>query len=202
MESNNVISPNQRGKTTEMIPRSDLDKLNSKDPKIKYGFAKELLKIGTDKPELLYGHFDYWSQLMTSDNNVLKWTAIDIIGYLSAVDTENKTDSKINELVGLLHHGVLITCNHAIFALGLIVKNKPEYKGKIVRELIAVSKDNFDTEECKNIATGKVLDSIKPFIADIKDYNGVIEFIENATKNKRNSTRKKAEQLMRKIKKI
>ncbi len=26
----------------------------------------KLLKIGKDKPELLYEHFDYWSQLMTS----------------------------------------------------------------------------------------------------------------------------------------
>ena len=66
-----------------MITKTDLDKLNSQNSKIKYGFAKELLKIGSEKPEQLYEHFDYWAELMTSDNNILKWTAIDIMGYLS-----------------------------------------------------------------------------------------------------------------------
>lgn len=36
----------------------NLDKLNSKNPKIKYGFVKELLKTGATKPELLYNDFD------------------------------------------------------------------------------------------------------------------------------------------------
>ncbi len=69
-------------------------------------------------------------KLSTSDNNVLKWTVIDIIGYLSASGAENKTINKIHELIELLYQGVLITCNHAIFALGLIAKNKPEHKKK------------------------------------------------------------------------
>ncbi len=73
-----------------MITKTDLDKLKSQNPKIKYGFAKELVKIASEKPGLLYEHFDYWTELMTSDNNILKWSAIDIIGYISAVDKDNK----------------------------------------------------------------------------------------------------------------
>ena len=69
-------------------------------------------------------------------------------------------------------------------------------------ELIAISKDTFDTEECKNIATGKVLDAFKPFISEIKDNTGIMEFIENAAKNTRNSTKKRAEQLLKKIEKL
>ena len=107
-----------------MITKTDLDKLNSQNSKIKYGFAKELLKIGSEKPEQLYEHFDYWAELMTSDNNILKWTAIDIMGYLSAVDKDNRIDSLMTDLIKLLHGGVLITCNHSIFALGLIAQNK------------------------------------------------------------------------------
>ena len=48
------------------------------------------MKIASEKPGLLYEHFDYWTELMTSDNNILKWSAIDIIGYISAVDKDNK----------------------------------------------------------------------------------------------------------------
>lgn len=182
-----------------MITNTDLDKLNSKDPKIKYGFAKELLKIASEKPEQLYEHFDYWAELMTSDNNILKWTAIDIIGYLSAVDKDNRIDCLMPDLFNFLHGGVLITCNHSIFALGLIAQNKPNFKEKIINELIAISQDKFETNECKNIATGKVIEAFKPFTSDIKNNKTVMAFIENATKSERNSTKKKAEQLLKKI---
>ena len=182
-----------------MITKTDLEKLRSKDPKIKYGFAKELLKIGAGTPDSLYEHFAYWDELTTSDNNVLKWTAIDIIGYLSAIDEEHKVDNKIDDLLKLLHSGVLITCNHAIFALGLIAQNRPEFKKTIINELIAISNDEFGIDECKNIATGKVLEAFKPFISEIKNNVSVVEFIENATNSTRNSTKKKAVQLLKKI---
>jgi len=185
----------------KMITKADLDKLNSKDPKIKYGFAKELLKISSENPEQLYEYFDYWAKLMTSDNNILKWTAIDLIGYLAAVDKDNRIDSLIPDLLKHLHGGVLITSNHSIFALGLIYQNKPNFREKILEELISISKDNFETDECKNIATGKVLETIKPFVADIKNNKSVITFVENATKSDRNATRKRAEQLLKKISK-
>ncbi len=182
-----------------MITKTDLEKLNSQNPKIKYGFAKELLKIGSDNPELLYEHFDYWVELLASDNSILKWTAIDIIGYLSAVDKDNRIESLMPDLIKKLHGGVLITCNHAIFALGLIYQNKPNLKNAIIKELISIFGDKFETNECKNIAIGKVLEAIKPFVSEIKDNESVISFIENATKSDRNATKKKAEQLLKKI---
>ncbi|NLL27439.1 MAG: hypothetical protein GX259_01450 [Bacteroidales bacterium] len=184
-----------------MITKTDLDKLNSKDPKIKYGFAKELLKIAKENPEQLYEYFDYWVELMRSDNNILKWTAIDLIGYLSAVDIDNRIDYLMANLIKLLHGGVLITCNHSIFALSLIAKNKPNFKEKIIKELISISKDKFETDECKNIAIGKVLEAIKPFVSEIKNNKSAIAFIEDAAKSERSSTKKKAEQLLKKIQK-
>jgi len=180
----------------------DFDRLNSKDPKIKYGFTKELLTIGANNPELLYNHFDHWDKMMLSDKNIIKWTAIDIIGYLSSVDKENKTDSRISNLIGLLHSGHLITSNHAIFAFGLIAQNKPIHRKMIIKELTAISKDKFDTEECKEIAKGKVLETFKSFFTDIKDDKSVIDFIQIATNSQRNSTKKKANQLLRRLEKI
>lgn len=136
---------------------------------------------------------------MESDNTIFKWTAIDIIGYLSNVDKEDKIVEKINDLFNLLHAGKLITCNHAIFALGLIAQNKHHYLPQIIDELLAVSIDKFDTAGCKNIATGKVLDTLKLFLGEIRNDQKVVEFIRTATKKSRNSTKRKAEQLITKL---
>jgi hypothetical protein len=176
-----------------------LDKLSSRDPRIKYGFAKELLKIGAHSPELLYNDLDYWIKMTGSDNNILKWTAIDIIGYLSAADKDNKTDKLVNNLLLFLHGGHLITCNHAIFALSLFAKNKPELRHSIINELISISKDQFDTEECKNIATGKVLEALKNFLDDTRNHKEAVAFVEQTKNNTRNATRKKAETLFKRI---
>ena len=119
-----------------LTPQIDLNKLHSKDPKIKYGFVKELLKMGKETPELLYGYMNDWRKLLKSENNILKWTAIDIIGYISAVDKDNKVNARIKDLLVFLHGGNLITCNHAIFALGLIAQNKPQYQKKIIKEFL------------------------------------------------------------------
>ena len=67
-----------------------------------------------------------------------------------------------------------------------------------IKELISISDDEFETNECKNIAIGKVLEAIRPFVSDLKYNSSVISFIENATKSERSSTKKKAEQLLKK----
>jgi hypothetical protein len=176
-----------------------LDKLKSKDPKVKYGFTKELLNLGKDEPGLLYEYFDYWVEMLKSENNIFKWTAIDLIGYLSAVDRENKPDRQIENLLDLLHSGHLITSNHAIFALGLIAKNKPEHRARIIRELFTVSKDKFETEECKNIAIGKVVVTLGGFPDDIKDDGKILTFIKQSQHSTRNATKKKANALVKKL---
>jgi hypothetical protein len=187
---------------TDMVMTLDFDQLTSKDPRIKYGFTKELLNIAANNPELLYDHFEHFQKMLRSENNIIKWTAIDIIGYLSAVDVDNKIDNKINDLIRFLHGGKLITCNHAIFALGNIAKSKKKYRRKILRELIEVSNDTFETEECKNIATGKVLDVFKSFPDEVRNNEAAVEFIVKATNNLRNSTKKKANQILLKLEKI
>jgi len=185
-----------------MVMTLDFDQLTSKDPGVKYGFTKGLLNIAGNNPELLYDHFEHFRRMLRSDNNIIKWTAIDIIGYLSAVDVDNKTDYEINDLIKLLHCGKLITCNHAIFALGLIAQSKKKHLRKILRELIEISNDTFETEECKNIATGKVLDVFISFPDEVKNDKAAVEFILKATNNLRNSTKKKATRILLKLEKI
>lgn len=177
----------------------NLEKLESKDPKVKYGFAKELIKLGKSNPSFLYNYFDSWIDLMNSDNNIIKWTAIDILGYISSVDNDRKISTQINNLFRLLHSGKLITCNHAIFALGLIAKNDPGQMSRIIKELITISNDTFETEECKAIATGKVIETMGYFISEISRDIDIVEFIKKAQSSQRNATKKKADLLMNKV---
>jgi hypothetical protein len=65
--------------------------------------------------------------------------------------------------------------------------------------LFTVSKDKFETEECKNIAIGKVILTLGEFPDDIKDDRKILIFIKQAQHSTRNATKKKADTLMKKL---
>lgn len=185
----------------KMVRKVNLKDLSSKDPKIKYSCTKRLLDIAKNNPIELYHNFDYFAGILDSDNQILKWTAIDIIGYMSKVDGEKKVDKLMGKLFELLNAGKLITAAHAISALTDIAVAKSEYEGKITEELLKVENYCYDTIECRNIAIGKVILAISRYSEQLKD-KAVIEFLLRQTKNTRNATKKKAEQFLKKLKKL
>lgn len=182
-----------------MVSIDDFEKLSSSDPRVKYGFAKDLLAAAKTDPVSLYPYLDLFTGYLDNPNKILQWTAIDMIGYLSACDLAGKTDLLLKKLTGLLHSGQLITCNHAIFSLGLIAQNKPNLREEIIGELLDVSNDTFKTGECKNIATGKVIDVLNKWSSQLQGNERAVQFVLSACSNTRNTTKKKAETLARKM---
>ncbi|HEX2899849.1 MAG TPA: hypothetical protein VHS96_09035 [Bacteroidia bacterium] len=180
----------------------DLARLEAKSPKVKYAFAKELLQISMRSPARLYPHFHRWQQLLTGENQILQWTAIDIIGRMAAVDKAGKVDAEIPQLFQLLHGGHLITTAHAIFALGEIAREKPLLKSLILGELLRVPHDKFDSQECREIAIGKVVDVLGQFIPEIKDSPEAMTLIQSACHATRKATVKKGEKLRQQMAKI
>ena len=172
--------------------------LLSKDPKIKYSYAKELLAVAKENPAELYPDLESFVKLLDNENRILKWTAIDIIGALARVDNARTIEKLMSKLFGLLSAGNLITANHAIAALADIALAKPEHQADITNELLKVEHYDYETDECQNIAIGKVILAISRYFDGLDDKEAVIEFARRQTENTRNATRKKAEQFLRK----
>lgn len=175
------------------------DKLSESDQQIKHRFLKELLKIASESPENLYNHLNKISELLDSDNKIMKLTGIELIGYLSSVDTENKIYIFIKRLIKYLHSRDLIISSHAISALIIIAQNKPRSRKKIINEFLLIENGNFKTEDCKNILIGKVLEAFKRLLPLIGFDERVVEFAVKAKFNKRSLTRNKAEELILKL---
>jgi hypothetical protein len=186
--------------------KSSKDKINLADlqsdsAEVKYCCAKNLIAIAKESPGRLYPHIDTFVKLLDGDNNILKWTAIQVIGNLARVDKESKVDRLIGRLVGFLNAGKLITANNATMALAGIAIAKPRYRKQITKELLKVEHYDYDTDECRNIAIGKVIEAIGSYSSQLRDEKAIIEFARRQTKNTRNATKKKAERFLKKIKK-
>jgi hypothetical protein len=176
----------------------NLADLQSDSAKVKYCCAKNLIAIAKENPSRLYPHIDTFVKLLDGDNNVLKWTAIIIIGNLARVDEAKKVDGLTSRLVGFLNAGKLITANNATMALTGIAIAKPQYQRQITEELLKVEHYEYDTDECRNIAMGKVIEAIGSYSSQLQDKKAVVEFAQRQAQNTRNSTRKKAERFLKK----
>jgi hypothetical protein len=184
-------------KTT--ITKKELAELSSDNPKVKYRRAKSLVAVAKKNPCQLSLHFPFFVKLLNSKNNILKWIAIDIIGYLSSVVKKNRADRIIETLVGFLQGEKLIPASHAITALSHVALAKPEYQDRVTQELLNVEHYTYESEECLNIALGKVLEALESFSSRLNHKGEILAFINRQTTNNRSATRKKAEKFLKKF---
>jgi hypothetical protein len=179
------------------ITKLHLADLSSDNPKVKYGRAKSLVAIAQKRPDLLYPHLPFFVKLLKSENNILKWTAIDIIGSLSSVDKQKQIDRLLNQFYALLESGKLITANHGIGALAEVALAKPAHRTKIIPRLLNVEHLTYETEECRNIALGKVVQALGSICRDVSPDDQVVQFVRRQTTNSRPATRKKPQKFLR-----
>jgi hypothetical protein len=179
----------------------DLQELLSKDPKVKYSCAKRAIAVSRENPKALYPDFGFSLKLLEGDNKILKWSAIQIIGNLSKVDSQKKVDALIPHLIALLSDKTMVTAANAIGALSKIAKNKAEHQEMILGALLRVEKAKYYSKgelspECTNVAIGHVIQCLEQFGKPVCQRNDVKNFLKRQTKNTRPKVKLMAEQLL------
>jgi len=172
--------------------------LDSDKARIKYGCVKVLRLISEKKPEILYPRMDFFSDLLGSDNNFLKWGAIHTIANLAAADSERRFEVIFDKYFAPIPGPELISAGNVIRGAAKIALAKPELSDRIAKEILKVEKAKYQTAECHNVAMGHAIKSFDLFFDQIKDKEPVIKLIKKGLKNTRNATRKKAENFLRK----
>ena len=176
----------------------DLSKLDAADPKIKYGCARDALALARKDPAALYPERDVFLGLLDSENRILRWTGIAVLGALAKADRTADIGGWVDRLVDFLNAGNMITANNAIGALGEIAAARPEYRERIASELVKVESYEYATSECRNIAIGKVIPALGALYQGLDDKKPALDFARRQTGNRRPATKKKAEQFLKK----
>lgn len=168
-----------------------LANLSSDKPDVKYPSAKKLIEIAEKNPELLIPHLKFFVDLLNCENNILKWTAIDVVGYLSCIGRVNQVDRAMKYLVNFLRGGKLIAANHAIAALSHIALERSKLQNEITNELLKCESYKYETDECHNIVMGKVILALSSYLKSPDIDARVIEFLKRQTSNTRIMQRRK-----------
>lgn len=185
---------------SELLPEL-LSGIESANPRIRFGSAKVLRIISGKNPEMLYSRMEFFVNLLDSENNILKWTALDIIANLTTVDSHKKFNRLFKKFYGYLNEGSLITAGHVVDNSGKIALSKPELQSDITKELLKVEKVPLPTEECRNILIGKTIKAFQVYYNEIENKDAVVSFVKRQLNNPRNATKTKAEKFLKRLEK-
>jgi len=185
-------------RSPDLLPQI-FDGISSPNPRIKFKSAKILRILSEKNPKMLYSKMDFFINLLDSENNILKWIAIDIIGNLSSVDSKKEFEKIFEKYYGLLSDESMITAGHVIDSSSKIAKAKPNLQNKITKELLKVEENQYKTSECKNILLGKVISSFSQYIDQVDNKEEMTSLAKRQLKNSRKATRTKAEKFLIKV---
>lgn len=175
-----------------------MDGLGADKARVKYGCAKILHIISDEAPELLYPRFGFFTDLLDSDNNILKWEGTSVIANLAAVDSEDRIEAIFERYFAPIPGPVMITAANVIGGAAKIASAKPQLTERIAEKLLKVEKAQYKTNECRNVALGHAIKAFDQFFDQIRDKGPVIAFVRRQLENTRNATRKKAEVFLKK----
>ena len=172
--------------------------LNSKKALVKFSCAKVLRILSEVHPEVLYSHIDSFIKLLDSENNIMKWEGIHVIGNLACADNEKRIDAILSRYLKPIKGPVMITAANVIGGAAKIAAAKPYLAERIATEILKVEHAEYATAECRNVALGHALDAFEIFFDKIKNKQPVIDLATKQLDNTRSGTRKRAEKLLKK----
>ena len=169
-----------------------------KPAKYKFKSAKILALISKDKPEILYPHFDFFTEQLDNENTILKWNAIIIMANLTPIDSEKKFDRLFDKFYDLMKEGNLVTAANVVANSSVIVKSKPYFEEFITQKILQIDSLELPTPECYNILKGHAITAFDQYFEQIKNKSDVISFVKKELNNTRNAVKKKAEKFLKK----
>src|SRR5690349_11683002 len=124
-----------------------LRELESREKPARLTASKELRDLSAEAPELLYGCFGRFAELLEHENNVLRWNAILTIGHLARADRDGKIEGLLERYLAPIRGPVMITAANTIKGAAMIARSKPALADEIVCGIMAVEKARYATPE-------------------------------------------------------
>ncbi|MDD4972649.1 MAG: hypothetical protein PHT07_24730 [Paludibacter sp.] len=176
--------------------------ISSLSATVRYKCLKIIRIVSEAKPGSVYPYYEYFEGLLNSENNIVKWNAIDIIANLVSVDSQDKFSHTFSKYYGLLNEGSLITSGHVVENSGKIAIANPNLRERISAEVLRVNAISLPTSECRSILAGKAITTLGKYPDLITDKSAVITFVQSYTNSTRNATKKKAQAFLEKLNRL
>ena len=195
-KSINVEAVAKRALKDEKVLSELLQGILSKKQTIRYNCFKVLLLINEEHPEVLYPKWDFFEDLLNSDNTYLKFPAIYIIANLTRADKENRFEKIFDKYYHLLDDKSVIPAAHLAGNSGKIAKAKPKLQPKITNRLLSIDETHHDIQR-KDLIKGYAIESFGEYFEQAKNKKEIIEFVNKQLESQSPRTRKIAKKFLK-----
>lgn len=173
-----------------------LEGILSKDDKLRYNSFNVLLFISETHPEILYSEWEFFVDLINSNNSYRKLIAIRLIANLVIIDKENKFDKIFTKYYSILDDEKTMTAAHLAANSGKIAKAKPQLRPKITTRLLNIDKTHQGKQ--KELIKGYIIEAFDQYFEEAEYQSEIIEFVKNQLSSGSPKTRKIAEKFLEK----
>jgi hypothetical protein len=180
----------------EKVLAALLEGIVSKKDTRRYNSFKVLLLISEEHPEVLSLKWDFFVDLLRSDNTYHKSSAINIIANLATADREGRFDSIFDRYFDLLDDRSVITARYVARNAGKIAKSKPQLQERITDRLLDTDKTRHHQER-KDLIKADVIQSFEAFFEESRDQERIVAFVEEQVECSSPKTRKEAKSFLK-----
>lgn len=182
----------------DFVPVDLIRGLDAKAARVRFACLKDLVRLSRTTPEALYPSFDFFVQLLDSDNSIFQWNAARILANLAAVDRDSKLENVLDKLLAPIRGKQMIAAAVAIQSAPAIVRAKPHLADRVAHAILAVGRARYQTQECRNVALGHAIGALDGIFDRVRDKAAIARLVGAQLRNTRPATRKKAEKFLRK----
>jgi hypothetical protein len=177
-----------------------LEGLLSKNDDTRYGSSQALQLVGNERPELLYPRWDFFAEMLRSDNAYHRNIAVYMIAALTKVDSQDKFGKLAESYFALLNSESLMNAGHTALNLGKIAEYKPELREKITNMFLNIGK-TYPVKDRTDNLMGYIIEGLDNYFREAEQKQKILEFVSTQLKSKSPTTRKKAREFLNKWKK-
>jgi len=167
----------------------------SKDESIRYPNAIALEKLSKTNPSLIYPEWNYFVDLLKSENAFHRSIAVKTISNLTATDDQNKFEQIFEDFFNLLDDSKVMVSRSLVLNVGIIIKSKPTLKSKIINLLLNIDETHHPSGR-KDLIKGDILEIFGDYFEEISDKERITEFVKEQLKSSSPSTVKKAKKFL------
>lgn len=187
------------------ILKSLIDVESTEPSAVKFAAEKTVRGISESNPELFEGMEAEIFSLLKNENTFIRLGNIVTCANLSVLSSDKILELLKEDYIPFLYSTNIAEFGNAVKGIPKIISAFPSLEEKLIPPLFEINERVFihkgkPSDECRNVAAGKVMEVFEKIGKNSSYRQEMLNFAENNLTNTRNSAKRKAEKLVKKLK--
>ena len=170
---------------------------HAKKTTIRNNSFNALMLLAERHPEVLFSRWDYFVELLKSDNSFSQYPAVHIIATLVEADEGDRFDAIFDTYYSLLNDESVMIAGHVAGVSGKIAQAKPKLQTRVTKRLLDIDATHFEPGR-KDLIKSYAIESFDAYFEEAENKEEIVEFVGRQLDCTSPKTRKIAKRFLRK----